>query len=376
VKAAAAATALVPLILHTQPFLGLRAQLLGYIFLLATLICLERYKQGRQRNLWMLPGFFLLWLNVHSSFTVGLFAVGLYIGGGLRRFACGPVVAQRWTPGQLRHLQVVSLLCVLALMVTPYGTRLAAYPFQYAWFGSYFTDHITEWAPLELTSALGWGFMALVAALVVAQARLRATFRPEEVVLLVVAAFESLLHIRFLFLFVIVFTPLFASLLARWAPRYDAALDRPVLNAVLIGVFTCCMVIAFPSKVQLDEALSRVYPRNAVLYLRQHPTARRIYTGDGWGCYVLWALGPQQKVFVDGRLDVYYYAGVFEDYVEIDTLGRRTGFLMQKYGIDAFLVGRRTELRRYLASKPDWERVYEDKISTIFVRKQAQVLGR
>jgi hypothetical protein len=136
------------------------------------------------------------------------------------------------------------------------------------------------------------------------------------------------------------------------------------------------MVIAFPSKVQLDEALSRVYPRNAVLYLRQHPTARRIYTGDGWGCYVLWALGPQQKVFVDGRLDVYYYAGVFEDYVEIDTLGRRTGFLMQKYGIDAFLVGRRTELRRYLASKPDWERVYEDKISTIFVRKQAQVLGR
>ena len=57
---------------------NLRPQLLGYIFLLLTLICLERFRQGRQKTLWVLPVVFALWVNTHGSFVFGLMALGLY----------------------------------------------------------------------------------------------------------------------------------------------------------------------------------------------------------------------------------------------------------------------------------------------------------
>jgi hypothetical protein len=53
-------------------FLTLRPQFIGYIFLLITLICLERFRQGHLRALWILTGIFLLWVNTHGTFLFGL----------------------------------------------------------------------------------------------------------------------------------------------------------------------------------------------------------------------------------------------------------------------------------------------------------------
>jgi hypothetical protein len=106
-------------------------------------------------------------------------------------------------------------------------------------------------------------------------------------------------------------------------------------------------------------------------YLRQHPAARRIYSNEGWGSYVLWSLGPERKVFVDGRFDLYDYSGVMLDYFQIDTPGSRTGLLIQKYGIDTFLIYPESRLAEYLASQAGWKRVYADEISTIFLRKHS-----
>ena len=186
--------------------------------------------------------------------------------------------------------------------------------------------------------------------------------------LLVLAVVESLLHMRFLFLFAIIFTPLFATLLARWAPHYDRARDRPVLNAVLVCVFAWGMFAAFPSKAQLDEALGRAYPQSAVRFLSQQPAARRIYSNEGWGSYLLWSFGPHRKVFVDGRFDLYDYSGVMSDYGQIDDPGPRTGLLIQKYGIDTFLIFPGSRLAEYLASQARWKQVYGDALSVVFMR--------
>src|SRR5581483_8189163 len=110
----------------------LRPQLLGFVFLLVTLIALERFRQGRERALWALPVVFLLWVNSHGSFALGLAVMGLYWVSGLFGFQAGELDAVRWTRGQRHRLAVVSLFCVLVLPITPYGTRLAAYPLEMA----------------------------------------------------------------------------------------------------------------------------------------------------------------------------------------------------------------------------------------------------
>jgi len=44
---------------------SLRPQMLGYLFLILTLIALERFRQRKQRAVWLLPVLFLVWINTH-----------------------------------------------------------------------------------------------------------------------------------------------------------------------------------------------------------------------------------------------------------------------------------------------------------------------
>ncbi len=42
--------------------------------------------------------------------------------------------------------------------------------------------------------------------------------------------------------------------------------------------------------------------------------------------YLIWQLGPQQKVFIDGRADMYEYSGVFQDYWTLPLLETECAF--------------------------------------------------
>ena len=122
VKAAFLACALL-LPLASLP-LSIRPQILGYVFLILTLISLERFCQGHRKALWILPPLFCLWVNTHGTFALGFVALGAYWAAGLRQFRLGSIRAEPWTPGERRHLLIILPLCLLAGTVTPYGTRL------------------------------------------------------------------------------------------------------------------------------------------------------------------------------------------------------------------------------------------------------------
>ena len=68
---------------------NLRPQMMGYLFLILTLIALERFRQGKQRAVWMLPVLFMMWINSHGSWIIGLGVVALYIACGLVSFPVG-----------------------------------------------------------------------------------------------------------------------------------------------------------------------------------------------------------------------------------------------------------------------------------------------
>ena len=59
--------------------------------------------------------------------------------------------------------------------------------------------------------------------------------RPDDLILLAIAAILAILHIRFVPLFLIICVPLLSIPMARWLPRYDPRRDRHALNAGLIA---------------------------------------------------------------------------------------------------------------------------------------------
>jgi hypothetical protein len=349
----------------------LRPQLFGYVFLLITLICLERFRQGHSKALWVLPPLFLVWVNTHGTFVLGLMAIGLYYVSGLFEFHFGELSAEPWTRKQRLQLLLTFLFCTLALLVTPYGSQLAAYPIEIATSQPVNIANIQEWRPLSFGMGVGKYVLALVLIMFLVHVLLPVKYRLHEMALLLFGAYATCVHLRFILVFVMFLGPIIACILARWAPPYNREKDQPLLNLAIIALVTVAVVKYLPSKADLQELVRKDYPVGAVEYLRLHPQPTRMFNAYGFGGYLIWQLGSQQKVFIDGRADVYEYGGVFRDYLDIANLNDNALVLLGKYNIGSCLVGRKDALATLLSALPDWKRAYSDDASMLFVRSNS-----
>jgi hypothetical protein len=347
----------------------LRPQLVGYILLLITLISLERFRLGEQKTLWLLPPIFLLWVNTHGSFTLGFMVFGLYWLSGLTEFSAGGLHATRWRPAQRLHLEVVGLLSVLVLPITPYGTQLAAVPLEVASSLPLNFANIVEWQPFNADMWEAKLLLILLVGFVLAQIAYRPRYRLEEFALFLIVLYATFVHFRFAIVYAIVFAPLAASILVRWSPTYDPKIDKYALNAALMVVALLALVWFLPSQNKLEKNVAKVYPIQAVRYLQRHPIQGRMFNEYDSGGYLAWAIAPEHKVFIDGRGDVYERAGVFSDYINIMNLSPNALAVLQSYRIKFCLIAPDGALATLLSSSSGWRQVYKDKISAIFVRK-------
>lgn len=363
----AAGIATIIILQVAEPIFGMRPQMLGYALLIVTLICLEHFTQGRPKALWPLPLIFLLWVNTHGSFVLGFFVLGVYWACGLGEFRSSFLEAKRWTPAQRVHLLWISLLCLIAAMVTPYGVRMAVYPVEVITHMRFTVLVATEWQSLQFSTHYAHVFLALLLVLLLLQVAAPVTYRLETLGLLLFAIAESCLHARFLMFFAIIFAPVLATYLARWLPAYRPAKDHPFVNAILISAVILGVVAFFPSPSKLKEMMATAYPVGAVRYLRQHSGVGKMFNSDLWGGYLIWAI-PERKVFIDGRMDIYEYGGILRDYYNFINLQENPERFFQKYGLKAALVKPGDPITRFLQTSPDWTIVFQDSTSIIFAR--------
>jgi hypothetical protein len=352
-------------------FFTLRPQLFGAVFLVCTLILVERFRQGQHRALWALPLVFLLWVNTHGSFAIGFLTLAITWISGEFQFFSGGLYAERWTKRESMRLLLSILFSLLILPLTPYGTRLAAYPLTMALTQPLNVKVIQEWLPLGADTAVGKYFLALVLLFFAAVLIARPRFRLSEIVLAMFGAFAACVHIRFLLLFIVFFVPLWATLLSRWVPTYRRERDHPLINVGLIGAIAVGLVIFFPSRRALDRRVETEYPRLALQYLATHPLNGKWFNEYGWGGYLIWTGSPRSMVFIDGRADIYEYGGVLADYTRIARLEPGALQLLRRYGVTACLVRQDAPLATALSGMPGWERIYQDHLAAIYVQKAA-----
>jgi hypothetical protein len=365
VKAAFLACALL-LPLASLPF-SMRPQILGSAFLVVTLISLERFRQGHRKALWILPPLFMLWVNTHGTFVLGFVAMGVYWVAGLRRLHLEHLESVPWKPEERRHLATIFLLCLLACIITPYGTHLAAYPLQMTIFLPMIPRVVPEWHTLDFSRFYGQWFLVLLLLFVVGQMITRKKLQVAELVLLLFAAAETILHARFMLLFVPVFAPLLALVLAEWINQRRPGRERYALNAVVMAVACGVIVFFFPSRARLQTAVELWNPTGAVRYLREHPVKGNMLNFDDWGGYLIETLG--QKVFIDGRADIYEPGGVLLDYLHIVYPQPRTMLLLRKYHIDSCLMPSDSALATMLGALPNWKVAYRDGMSVLLVHE-------
>ena len=101
------------------------------------------------------------------------------------------------------------------------------------------------------------------------------------------------------------------------------------------------------------------------------PFQSPMYNTYGFGGYLILTRGPEHKVFMDGRSELYERAGFLPDYYEISGIKPGALSTLQKYGIQSCLLNHGEALATLLAALPDWQKVYEDPTSVLFVRRNS-----
>ncbi len=334
----------------------LRPQLLGYFFLIVTLIVLRRFRLGFRKGIWFLPLIFLLWTNAHGTFVLGYGVLGIYWLSGLKEFQAGGLYSQLWTPRERRQLELIALLCLVASVMTPYGTRLAAYPLEMAGSQPMIIQVIQEWQPLALASSYGKLFLLMILAFWMFVITWRVRIRLEDMALLLVATAGTIIHARFMLLFVPVFAPVLAELITPWFPPYSEAKDHPVLNFALVALIMAGIVEFFPSNARLQNQLDGEMPGQAVEFLRARPAMSPTFNYFFWGGYLIMNRRPSERVFIDGRLDIYEYSGVLDDYMSIMSLKPDLEDLLRKYHLRSCLIPPRLPASDPARIKPRMER--------------------
>jgi hypothetical protein len=357
------------LLLAAIPF-NLRPQMLGYLFLTLTLIILERFRQGRRGTLWLLPLLFLVWVNAHGTFVVGLFVFFVYGISGLFKFRPGNLESVLWAPRERVSLGLAFFASLVALTVTPYGPRLVGYVLELIFMRPLNMASIQEWRPMPFDLDFGKLFLALLIGFVLAQVVLRLTWQLPEALLFLVGIAEVCIHVRFLLIFVPFSVPLFAVILSRWIPPYDPGKDKYALNALLMIAVVAGIVLFFPSQAQLESYRAERWPVQTVRYIEQHSLPGPVYNTYGYGGYLDYAFHGRWKVFIDGRTDAYELNNVLADYMNIARVSPDALALLRSYGVQSCLLHRDEPLATLLAASSQWERVYADEQSVIFVRKR------
>jgi hypothetical protein len=342
---------------------GPRTLLAGWMCLVAELLILTQF-QGNNW-IWLLPPLFALWANLHGSWLIGMVLFAMFCGSGLLQGTWGRVEATRWTPAQMKKLAVIGSLSVAGLFLNPYTYHLVFYPFNFAFKQKLNVNHVDEWMSLDFHGVRGKILFGMLAATIVLALMRKRRWALDELAFLLLGFYAAMTYSRFLFLAAIVLTPILARELD-FFPPYRPEIDKVLLNAVLIIGIIGGGVWRFPARDYLLRDTVKNYPVKALDYLQKFHPEGRVFNDCLWGGYLIWN-ARQIPVFIDSRIDIYEYNGVFADY--LDAMGiKNTLEILDKYHIRYVLYSRESAVAYLLMHNVGWKTRYQDQTTVLLER--------
>jgi hypothetical protein len=273
--------------------LTLRAQL--WTFLSVALLCRMLAARSAVHRIGV-PLLFVLWVNCHAGWTVGLGVLVLWTAR----------VAWDGDPQARVQAVAVTAAAVLASLANPYGWHIWGFSIRVA----HMSRAIAEWQPLWTAPIGNWIPLIFTVVLVAIYGRLEPRVGWDRLICLGGLAFMSIRAVKFTPLFVEVGVLSLAPVSRRFKALRPHELPRPQvwrsLNAALFAVIPIVVgVTAWPSLTCLSAGDWRPDPAAAHSLIDARPSGRVAVWFD-WGEYVIWHLGPRLRVSFDPRYDLLY----------------------------------------------------------------------
>jgi hypothetical protein len=351
-----------------------RPWLFTVLFSVLTLDAVLDLRAGRRGlTFWLLPPAFALWANTHIQFVYGLMILGL---------GCAAPALDRWRrcepesgAGRLwsrdwRRLVGLTAVCALATLATPYHVHLYRVIVEYATQpGPY--RFINELKALEFRDVCSWVMLAFAGAAAFALGR-----RPRQgyfdLLLLAVSAFLSFRMRRDMW--VVIVAALYV-LSTRPRPavlpeqRFGWSLWRGALVSAGVAVLIfLTATLRHVSNANMEREAAKLFPVAAAKVVAENGYPGPLYNDFNWGGYLIWAL-PEYPVAIDGRTNLHgderilrygrIWAGspTWRDDPDLAAAG-------------VVIAGAEMPLAGLLLLDDRFERVYQDDVALVFVRKR------
>ena len=354
---------------------GFRTILFGWLCFVVEMHLLEAFRRGRG-HLWLLVPLFALWINLHGSWIFGIVFYVLFFASGLVEGSWGSIEAVRWTPQQHLKLITVGVGSFAALFVNPYGWRLLAYPIELIFRQQHMVGFAQEWASLDFHSEIGKLFFILVAGLVILMLTRPRTWRLYELLFALIALFDALTHMRFLFLAGIILCPLLAVELAGlvFAIHDPKSANESSRNSAIIAgcnavIMAACLIFVWfhiPRSSALRAAEEQYYPVHALPALETSCSNQHVFNDSNWGGYLIWN-ARDIPVFMDSRIDIFDFHGVMADSLQALRINDSLAIL-DRYRIGCVFLKPNTPLVYLLLNTHRWRVQYQDPTAMLLVR--------
>jgi hypothetical protein len=345
--------------------LAIRPLIPGNICFVAELILLHLATRNR-RWLWLLPPLFVVWVNCHGSYFFGLGVLGASWLSAFAQGKWGFLVAEPQDGTTRRSLGLILLACALALCCNPVGAHVFLYPLTVLFHQSTSMNAIDEWLPLDPSSPRGAGLILVAMGILLLCSLRKSELYLREVMVVLPAFVLALMHSRMTFVFGIAVSPVLCRLVSPYLEERRKR-EQPVLNAMMIGIFAGVMFWVWPGAAGIQQQIRNANPAGAVEFIQRQALPGPMLNDYGFGGYLIWSL-PQQKVFIDGRGDLYDPAGILAEYGRWATVAEDPNLLLNKYHIRLCLLSKSAPMAHVLPHLPGWRTAYSDDLAIIFAR--------
>lgn len=362
-----------------------RPQFVSFVCFGILLVILFRFfDQRTSRSLWstLVPLSLLMmaWANMHGGFLIGQ-AILIYcvIAEGIKFFYCSlsPLSMRNY-----RILLISSITALIASFINPNAINLIKY-LPIIFDGNYYVNanNLEELSIFKyFKESQSYTLVLYIASIALTFGALMLSTHRKNITwvgILAGTAFMGCQHMR-LMPFFLVSAMIFMTKYIE--TEYSAIKGRLVLISMLVVTTVYCVSDEFP---RIFEATKsgwvpvNQFPVKAADFITTNNISGNIYTTMYWGGYMIWRVGPDIKIFYDGRTLSVQRAWEYDNSRKI-AMNQRPYWkgIFKVYNIQTAVLpiyeddGNPNLLTQSIYNDKEWAMVFADDKEVVFVRNE------
>jgi hypothetical protein len=140
------------------------------------------------------------------------------------------------------------------------------------------------------------------------------------------------------------------------------------MNGFLVLLTLLALILVYPQRQKaIDTSLNTIIPVKATDFIVREGITGRMFNTYHYGGYLIYRLYPNQRVFIDGRADMYGDAFI-KDALAIYQGGSEWKRRFDRYGIDYVICESEAPLRQLLLQEGSFRLVFDDGMHSVLLR--------